>query len=740
MDSVKTIINDNGRKAIVSVPGWVEQMADGTGTRNAGNPISAWQNVPLLYRAVNLRCQSISSIPFVLFKNDEDVGQEWPFEYAPLPDLMYKIELGLLLTGSAYVLKMYTGRILTDLQCLNPTTVKWEYKHGENIYTQKIGQKEYGPWTDEEMVSFREPSMTSDIGAGVAPAEVALASANLRFNMDEFAANFFQSGGQPVTLITTDGNPSQAEMERAQSFFRRSISGVANAWRTLFLRGDIKVNALTPDLSSMEMYNLNQHVVLDIGAALGIPRSVLESDASNYATSVADMRSYWENTVRPRIPMYESAINDQIFGSSVDGYRIVFTPENLSIFQEDEKERSTSLLQYVQAGIPLAQAMAMLGLNPEENLPEPETIAVEEIEDVENEPSPGIVSDNAQDELRAWRRYELKRIGKPHRAFQPKYIDKDTIKAVSHALKDLDDKLAIERMFAPYIENIGLHNKEYKLQPGDIEAITRVIDSGQAFDFLTKPNAEVLDSFGKFSLENVLKEARRDGPAFVNNTQRLQEYVNGDFAKNMEEITETTRRQAAKVINQGIDEGLDYNQMASELDDKFGDPARKRMIVRTQVGYAANVAINEGFKQSGIVSKRRWVTSFLDSRAEHIRLSGHTRGLDEAFTAVDSKGKEYSAMVPGEFNSAELDINCRCVLTAGQFTDGAVTEYNRPKDNVITKRYEGLTEEETKDMNYMRGYEQERTRQENKFEVAVEKMFRYQSRLVKKRLKMMFGV
>ena len=43
-------------------------------------------------------------------------------------------------------------------------------------------------------------------------------------------------------------------------------------------------------------------------------------------------------------------------------------------------------------------------------------------------------------------------------------------------------------------------------------------------------------------------------------------------------------------------------------------------------------------------------------------------------------------------------------------------------------------------MNYMRGYEQQRQRQENKFEVAVDKLFRFQARAVKKRLKLMMGV
>lgn len=397
---LKTEYKNGNIKAVVSVPGWVEEL--GKEGRSAGDPVSAWSSVPLLYRAVNLRCQSLSTVPYVIFKGNEEA--EWPLENE-FQSVIYNTELSLMLSGVAYLLKLYEGRTLTGVQWLNPTTMTWEIKNGENIYTQKINNVEYGPWDDSEMISFREPSMASDVGPGIPPARVALTAAKLRFNMDDFVANFFANGAQPMSLITTTGTPSQAEMDRAQSFFKRSVSGVANAWRAIFLRGDIRVETLTPDLDTMEMPELSQHVVLDIAAALGIPRSVLESDAANYATSQTDMKSFWEQTIRPRLPMYETAINEKLFGDSVEKYSCKFTPENLEIFQVDEAERSASLLQLVNAGVPLVDAMAMLGYDPLENVPEPpapEVIYVTQPQ--EEEPSPG-VQDNAAEEMRAWQKY-----------------------------------------------------------------------------------------------------------------------------------------------------------------------------------------------------------------------------------------------------------------------------------------------------------------------------------------------
>jgi len=404
----ETILEEGALKAVVGIPGWAENF-NASSKGGVGDPVSAWAAVPLLYRAVSLRASSISSIPFVVFKGEEEV--DWPLE-PDLPSVLYALELGLLLTGASYALKQYVGRVLTGVQVLNPTTVKWEHKRGQDSFTQHVSSRTYGPWGTELVMALREPSMTADTGAGLAPAKVALQASQLRFNMDEFATQFFANGAQPQTLITTTGNPGTVEMERAQNFFRRRMSGVSNAWRALFLRGDLKVTTLTPELKTLGMQELAAHVALDIGAALGVPRSILESDAANYATSQTDLHSFWHMTIRPRLPMYENAINTQLLAGTE--YSLQFAPEQLDVFQEDETIRASSLLQLVQAGVPLSDAMLMLGYDPIENRPESEA---EEV--VETEPDEALI----ESELASWRRYALRNRGKTKtRLFKTQYI------------------------------------------------------------------------------------------------------------------------------------------------------------------------------------------------------------------------------------------------------------------------------------------------------------------------------
>ena len=194
-------------------------------------------------------------------------------------------------------------------------------------------------------------------------------------------------------------------------------------------------------------------------------------------------------------------------------------------------------------------------------------------------------------------------------------------------------------------------------------------------EYLADIEQAVIADFGGDALEEVLKVARADMRPFATNSQRTQQFLREKFGRNMKDITATTRREVSKALNEGIALGEDYTGLAKILDTKFKHigQVRKDIIATTEVGGAANFAIDEGYRQSGLVTKRRWVTTFLRSRATHEGLSGKERGMDEPFT-VNSVNGLASAMYPGDFNVAAEDINCRCRTVAAKFTSDETTE------------------------------------------------------------------
>ena len=62
-------------KTITNVPGWVELLtSDGVPDSIA----TLYGKVPILYRAVRLRCDAVSSIPYRIMKGENEVDWQYP--------------------------------------------------------------------------------------------------------------------------------------------------------------------------------------------------------------------------------------------------------------------------------------------------------------------------------------------------------------------------------------------------------------------------------------------------------------------------------------------------------------------------------------------------------------------------------------------------------------------------------------------------------------------------------------
>lgn len=209
--------------------------------------------------------------------------------------------------------------------------------------------------------------------------------------------------------------------------------------------------------------------------------------------------------------------------------------------------------------------------------------------------------------------------------------------------------------------------KNIKVQPQDIETITREIDVGIAEDALTPVVEETISAFGRSAIREVANQAGKDPADFTIGSPTAQAFIRREFGRRIRDITDTTRREIGESLAEGIRLGEGHRVLAARVRERMKQVtrSRSRTIARTEVGNAANFAIDEGYRQSGIVQKRRWVTQFLNSRDTHIELNGQVRGIDEPFSVG---GK--TAMRPGAFGIAEEDINCRCRVVVDSFTIG----------------------------------------------------------------------
>jgi hypothetical protein len=130
------------------------------------------------------------------------------------------------------------------------------------------------------------------------------------------------------------------------------LSGIKNAWRTIFLN----VDKITPidmggGLKELENVVLTKDKREDVAIALGVPMSKLFStDARGLGgrgVVQTDDRRLITDTALPEWKALARELNRQVFIPL--GYRLEERHEEMDMFREDEAQRSAALVNYVTA-------------------------------------------------------------------------------------------------------------------------------------------------------------------------------------------------------------------------------------------------------------------------------------------------------------------------------------------------------------------------------------------------------
>jgi HK97 family phage portal protein len=106
-------------------------------------------------------------------------------------------------------------------------------------------------------------------------------------------------------------------------------------------------------------------------------------------------------------------------------------------------------------------------------------------------------------------------------------------------------------------------------------------------------------------------------------------------------IDETTRKSLKKTLTEGFKEGEGLHKLKNRVKGVIGDAERRRsyMIARTEILAASNEGSLEGYRQSGVVEGKQWLTA-LDERTCPwcAPMEGQVQGLDNVFGAGTVQG------------------------------------------------------------------------------------------------------
>jgi len=141
----------------------------------------------------------------------------------------------------------------------------------------------------------------------------------------------------------------------------------------------------------------------------------------------------------------------------------------------------------------------------------------------------------------------------------------------------------------------------------------------------------------------------------------IRDFLRSFGLQKIVQISSTTIKQLRGVLNQAVDEGLGERETSRLIRERAPIIAasRAQTIARTETHAAANYAVQESFKSTGVQARREWVAAEDErTREDHIDANGQIVGLNEPFTV----GSE-ELMYPGDpAGSPEQVVNCRCAV------------------------------------------------------------------------------
>ena len=120
------ILYGHGMKTVLTIPWTVDELQYGQGQREkVKGEQDAYEKVPLVFRAIKLRRDSLVRVPLTILEGEKEVD-DWHFsETMPIRRFLALAETSLLMRGGAFFVRLrnpYGGEF--GLQWLNPFTME----------------------------------------------------------------------------------------------------------------------------------------------------------------------------------------------------------------------------------------------------------------------------------------------------------------------------------------------------------------------------------------------------------------------------------------------------------------------------------------------------------------------------------------------------------------------------------------------------------------------------------------
>lgn len=406
-----------------------EMWQSATGAQSTGL-LALYQRVAWFNRAVNIRCQAISNLPFKIFRGEQALEAD-KTTMLRLPALLNLLEGDLVLYGRGYWgYTLDARRNVKAVPRFHPGTISETYTPEGDVLLERRFQSFYAKYDPQkgEAGYVWTPNRGAELGPGTPYARAAFEAAGALHYIDSFSRLFFSQGAVNPTIVEIPGyaSSSPAEQARVRKWLDRTFNSIRNAFKALPVSSEIKVHQIGQPVKELAMPELTQSKREDVVTALGIPTSMVFSNSANYATAERDRFNFYEDTIKPEATLIQNALNEHLF-AWLD-LRLEFQPQELELYQQVESEKAYALgAMYDRAAITEEEYRGRMGFVPDkpaghqrdDRIPQlPDELPDDEDIITHTESDPDERDDLQKKHLSQWQSMAAKRFkeGKPEKA------------------------------------------------------------------------------------------------------------------------------------------------------------------------------------------------------------------------------------------------------------------------------------------------------------------------------------
>ena len=344
------------QRGAIDIYDWTDgRLYELTSGGSSQGAMELYQRSPWAFACMQLRATELAGLPWYIEKNGkrlsrhklysifEDFGPENNWYNA-----MMQTEMDLDMFGAAFWLRDYD-----EVRRLNPATIEvkknasgiyafWQYRDGEVV----------NRFERDEITYFREHNPEDDLDKGIPVMEILKGPINTEYVAEKMIKSFFENDAVPGVFLGTDMAISDEEGERVRGWWNKMFRGADKKGKVGVGDKGLKPYPVSSNFQESQLMAIRDQARNDICVGMRTPKILIGSmtDAT-YANAKEARKFLLEDLIVPRSTMFAKFIN-QDFVKFVDkDAKIVFAPEELDIFQEDEGDKHTRLKEAFDSGL-----------------------------------------------------------------------------------------------------------------------------------------------------------------------------------------------------------------------------------------------------------------------------------------------------------------------------------------------------------------------------------------------------